>query len=349
MNNQIKQILGDLKKSNIQATTLTGDDSPCVVKEWLSTGCLVLDAIMGKGLPVGRMTEMFGDPSSGKSLIGAQVAALAQANDIIVGYEDTESAVSKDMMKMLGVDVDNLIYDSADTVEGVFKFFETTLESKIAHAKDQMLLLIWDSVAATSVEQEMANEYGKASMGRHAQIISQSLRKFTRQIARERVCVLFLNQTRQKIGVMFGDDTTTFGGNAIPFHASVRVKLDLSSKIKVDAKKGKKIIGMYTRATVVKSKVSMPFKQVMLPIHFGHGIDDALATYMYLQDNDLIKVAGQSSIIQVNNEEIKFKRKEWPGLFEELYNGISELVFGLNDDMSGELADGEAVKDNTDN
>lgn len=214
------------KTKKLDVSLLSDSDSPCVVTDWLSTGTLVLDKILGGGLPVGRVVEIYGGPSSGKSSIAAQVAAQAQANDVTVVYADSETAVSLDIMKMIGVNIKDMVYFSPDTIEMVFETFEAAIGAK---SKDDMLVLIWDSIAATSSELEMENEYGKATMGRHAQLISQGLRKITRLISKDKVCMLLLNQVRQKIGVMWGDPETTFGGMAVSFHSSIRIKLDITS------------------------------------------------------------------------------------------------------------------------
>lgn len=320
------------KLKRLDVSLLSDDDSPCTVTDWIPTGCVALDAIMGGGLPVGRITEIYGDPSTGKSLIGSQVAAMAQQLGYIVGYVDTETAVSKPMMEMVGVNLKELIYTSPDTVEGVFTFFEETMKVMDEIDPDNYLVLIWDSIAATSAKFEQESEFGKAVMGRHAQLISQSLRKITRQFARRKVAVLFLNQVRQKIGVMFGDNETTFGGMAVSFHASVRVKLDLTGKIAVPHKKRKKVIGMNTRATVVKNKVAMPFKEAILPVYFGHGIDDALASFYYLQDLDAIVTSGSWYVIELGGKEIKFQKKEWAGLYDEHFEVLSDFIMGTAED-----------------
>lgn len=328
-------------KHSLDVSLLSDENSPCIINEWLSTGCLVLDAIMGKGLPVGRVTEMFGDPSSGKSLIAAQVASLAQQSEVLVAYADTETAVSMDIMKMLGIKTDELIYASPDTVEEVFTFFSDAVEAKKKVAEDAILLLIWDSIAATSAKMEMEAEYGKATMGKHAQLISQALRKFTRIISEERICCLFLNQVRQKIGVMFGDDTTTFGGNAVSFHASVRVRLDLSSKIKLATPHGNRIVGMNTIATVVKNKVAMPYKKAVLPIYFGNGVDDASATMGYIIDNDIAKKVGQRYDLKLGNETITFSKANWAKLYDENYDKITDLVLNADIQTYGEPEESE--------
>lgn len=326
MSDKLRAMLKEMQESKIEISMVSDDDSPCTVSEWLSTGCLALDAIMGGGLPVGRVTEMFGDPSTGKSLIAAQVAAYAQYIDVPVVYVDTETAVSKEMMEIVGVDVDNLMYSSPDTVEEVFTIFEKAVDAKKIHDPDGMLLLIWDSIAATSVKQEMANEYGKATMGRHALIISHSLRKFTRQISKERVCCLFLNQTRKKIGVLFGDDTATFGGKAVHFHSSIRVHLEEGKKIR----KNKKIVGIQTKALVEKNKVAAPYQEALLPIYFGHGISDYLAAFYYLDDNDLFdkKTGNGWYYFNINDKEVKFQKKNFRKIFDQYYDYIESVIFG---------------------
>jgi recombination protein RecA len=321
----LKSILGDLEKSKnkkFDVSLLSDDNSPCVVTEWMSTGCLALDTIMGGGLPIGRMTEIYGDNSTGKSLIASQVAAIAQDDGALVVYVDTESAVSLPMMKEVGVDIDKLIYSAPDTVEEVFELFSSAVESKVKRFPNKRMLLIWDSVAATSVEQEMENPYGKATMGRHAQIISQSMRKFTRTISKQHVCCLFLNQTREKIGVMFGDNVATFGGKAIGFHASIRIQLKMGQKIKTD---GKKTIGINSRATVVKNKVAVPFKMAELPIYFGHGIDDALASFEYLRVGELLVRKGSYyTIVGIQAE--PFTKAGWEKFYDDNYEKIAEII-----------------------
>ena len=315
----VKKIVEDLVKHGV---SLLGDEgSPCVVNEWLSTGCVALDVIMGGGLPVGRVTEIYGDTSTGKSLIAAQVAALAQEDGHIVVMVDTETAVSLPIMEAVGVDISNMLYATPDTVEEVFTIFEKAIVSKAQHDPDKLLLLIWDSIAATSVMMEMNEEYGKAMMGRHAAIISQGLRKITRHISKGRVCALFLNQTRQKLGILYGDNEATFGGKAVSFYSSVRVRLKLSSKIKSK----ERIIGIDTVASVVKNKVAVPFRDARLPIIFGHGIDDAMASFHYLDKNGIFERSG--SWYTLKGIKGKFQRSTWDGVYDEHYDHISNMIW----------------------
>jgi recombination protein RecA len=320
-NPELDNIMKSLKKNKkFDVSLLSDEDSPCIVSDWLSTGCLALDTIMGGGLPFGRMTEIFGDNSTGKSLIADQCAAIAQGEGITVVLADTESAVSLEMMKAVGVNVDELIYSAPDTIEEVFELFQNAVEAKALASKDSKMLLIWDSVAATSSDLEMISEYGKASMGRHAALISQAMRKFTRIVAKENVAVLFLNQTREKVGVMFGDNVTTFGGKAIGFHASIRIQLKMGRKIK----EGGKIVGIETRAQVVKNKLAVPYMCASLPIFFGHGIDDDLASFYYLKDAKLLVSSG--AWYTCEGIEDKFQLKNWSEVYDKNYEAISTLI-----------------------
>ncbi len=314
-----------LVAADLDVSLLSSETSPCVVTEWLSSGCVALDRILGGGFPVGRMTEIYGDTSTGKSLIVAQVAAAAQEDGHIVMIADSESAVSLPIMDAVGVDIDNLIYSNPDTVEEVFEQFDKAIELKAKKYPDALLVIIWDSVASTSVEQEMDADYGKAFMGRHAGVISQAMRKIIRKVSSHRICMIFVNQTRKKIGVMYGDDETTFGGKAIHFHASIRLRLKLGKKIILKSKKKKKVIGIETKGSVVKNKVAEPFHEATLPIYFGHGIDDALAALYWLQDNDIVNKASWMHI-ELGGEEIKFQKSGWRKIFNKHYDEIWDII-----------------------
>jgi len=321
------KISDDLKQKKLSVMFLNDEESPCVVSEWVSTGCLALDAIMGGGLPVGRLVEIFGDPSTGKSLIASQIAAIAQQMDAIVLYIDTETAVSKDMMAEVGVDISKLLYASPDTVEEVFTIISETIDSKISIDPDCLLVIIWDSIAATSIKQEMEAEFGKATMGRHAALISQGLRKITRKISKNKVCFVVLNQTKEKLGILFGDNVTTFGGKAVSFHSSIRLHLHMSGKIKLN----KHIIGINVKAVTDKNKIAVPYREAILPIYFGHGIDDTEASLLFLKDAGIITTSGAYSYISITGTKFKFQRQGWDKLYENNYNAIEEIVMSVYD------------------
>lgn len=327
----IEDIMKALQDEKFGVTLLSDDDSPCVVSEWISTGCLALDEILGGGLPIGRMVEVYGDASTGKSLIAAQVAAVAQYNGDIVMYIDTESAVSIPIMEAVGVDPDKLIYHAPDTVEDVFELMKAVMDAKEEHDPDRVLLIIWDSVAATTTKAEQEGGMEKMQVADAARNISKGLRTVVRTISKGRTSCLFLNQTRTKIGVMFGDNETTYGGKAMDFYSSIRVRLKTGSKL-VD---GKNVIGINTRAQVVKNKVAMPFKEALLPIFFGHGISDAQAAYEWLGDHDMLEGSGSWRSLTIDGEEVKFQRNgNWPAVFDEHYDHISKLILGGGDDVA---------------
>ena len=318
----VRDLIKELnRKSKLKITALSDDTSPCIIHEVMSTGCLPLDAVLGGGLPVGRITEIYGDEATGKSLIAAQVAAIAQQEGHIVLYIDTESAVSLDIMKEVGVNTEELMYTVPETIDGaqgVFQLMENAIDRE--GLKDKLLVIIWDTIAATSSIREMEGDYGRATMGQHALLISQGLRKISPRISKNRVCALFVNQTRVKLGIMFGDNVATFGGKAVAFYSSVRIELTGGKKIK----KGKQVIGIENMARIVKNKVAMPFGIVTLPIYFGHGINDALASFEYLKTGGYLNQAG--AWYTFNG--VKFQRKNWPEVFDENFDAVADVILG---------------------
>ena len=324
MSDVLNNIMKDVKKkSAFDVALLSSDDSPCVVRDFFPTGSIVLDSIMGGGYPVGRFVEIYGDASSGKTLLAEQAAATLMENskEAIVLYIDTEHALSVPITEAVGIDKDRLIVASPDTIEDVFELMENVIESRQKHADGAPLLIIWDSIAATSAKKEQESEYGKATMGKHAQLISHGLRKIKGLVSKSDVCVILLNQVRVKIGVMFGDNTTTFGGKAVEFYSSIRVHLVNSTKIK----DGKRIIGRNTRATVTKNKVAMPFKSAQLPIYFGHGVHDIEASYLYLVDVGVIEGSGRYKKCPALGLD-RLQRKDWAKIYEERRDDIRDLV-----------------------
>lgn len=256
------------------AYNLSCDDSPTHVNRWISTGSTQLDYIIANqkngGLPEGRIVEIFGPPSIGKSHIATQIAKSTQKMGGIVVYIDTENATSIENLKALGVDISKrFVYVDTHCTEEVLSIAESTIIKAKAMDKDVPVSIIWDSVAATSPKAELVGDYDKESIGLQARAISKGMRKITGVIANEKVLLVCLNQIRTKVGVMYGDPTTTPGGHAIPFHSSVRIKLGAGQQI-VDADKNP--IGINVTAKTIKNKVSAPFRSVDFEIHFGKGI-----------------------------------------------------------------------------
>ena len=256
------------------AYNLSCDDSPTHVNRWISTGSTQLDYIIANqkngGLPEGRIVEIFGPPSIGKSHIATQIAKSTQKMGGIVVYIDTENATSIENLKALGVDISKrFVYVDTHCTEEVLSIAESTIIKAKAMDKDVPVSIIWDSVAATSPKAELVGDYDKESIGLQARAISKGMRKITGVIANEKVLLVCLNQIRTKVGVMYGDPTTTPGGHAIPFHSSVRIKLGAGQQI-LDGDKNP--IGINVTAKTIKNKVSAPFRSVDFEIHFGKGI-----------------------------------------------------------------------------
>lgn len=286
------------------AYNLSTDESPTHVSRWISTGSKQLDYIISNqkegGLPEGRIVEIFGPPSIGKSHIATQIAKSTQNMGGIVVYIDTENATSVENLRLLGVDITKrFVYVDTHCTEDVLSIAESTIIKAKAMDKDVPVTIIWDSVAATSPKAELTGDYDKESIGLQARAISKGMRKINGVIANEKVLFVCLNQIRTKVGVMYGDPTTTPGGMAIPFHSSVRIKLGAGSQI---LNKDKEPIGINVSAKTIKNKVSAPFRKCDFEIHFGIGIKEHEQVFDLLRkhgseviDGNTIQVGGNGA------------------------------------------------------
>ena len=323
------------------------DSTPTDIKDFVSTGSTMLDlAISNKpngGIAVGRITELNGLESSGKSLLGAHMLAETQKKGGVAVYIDTETAVSTEFLSAIGIDVDNMLYLHLETVEDIFHAIEEIVAKVRESDKDRLVTILVDSLAAASTNVEMEADFDKDGWATSkAIIISKAMRKITQMIGRQQIALVFTNQLRQKLGVMFGDPWTTSGGKALPFHSSTRIRLKNTGQIK---DKKNNTIGMKMRAQVIKNRLGPPMRHADFELYFETGIDDDGSWLKVIIDHKLVKQGGSwYTMNNHNGEEVKFQSKDWSELLQDeefkshCYNLICDKVilkyeknFGIDD------------------
>lgn len=316
---------------------------------WVPTSCWPLDAIIGKGIPGGRLIEIYGDESTGKSLVGLDIIANVQAMGGIALLIDPEATSASEFIQGMGVDLDKLLVVNPDTIEEVYDAFnEFMIAKQELDAKNGTItpaVAVWDSVAATTSKAEVdkvaSDGLGGATMAVHARAMSKMLRILPREFARTGTTGIFINQTRQKIGVLFGEKQDTSGGRALKFYSSVRIELKVRRPYKADDK----VSGIEVRATIKKSKVAHPFGKCVFPILFNEGIDNAIACFWYLKDLEIVTSRGGWHYMEVDGEEIKFRKANWRSVFEQHNEYIRRLilegeVYRVEEDVKEEDNDG---------
>lgn len=257
-------------------------DSHNTKVECISTGSISLDLALGGGIPKGRIVEVYGPESSGKTTLTLHVIAEAQRNGGTAAFIDAEHALDPAYAKRIGVDVENLLLSQPDNGEQALEIVETLVRS---NAVD---VIVVDSVAALVPRAEIEGDMGDSHMGLQARLMSQALRKLTGVISRSNVTVIFINQIRMKIGVMFGNPETTTGGNALKFYASVRMDIRRIGQIK----QGEAVVGNRTRVKVVKNKIAAPFREAEFDIMYNQGISASGDILDLATARDIVEKAG---------------------------------------------------------
>ena len=323
------------------------DTTPTDIKDFVSTGSTMLDLAISNqpngGIAVGRITELNGLESSGKSLIGAHILAETQKKGCVAVYIDTETSVSTDFLEAIGVDVESMLYLHLETVEDIFSAVEEIVAKVRESDKDRLVTILVDSLAAATTKVELEAEFDKDGWATSkAIILSKAMRKITQMIGRQKIALVFTNQLRQKLGVMFGDPWTTSGGKALPFHASTRIRLKNVGQIK-DTKKN--TIGMKMRAQVIKNRLGPPMRHADFELYFESGIDNEGSWLHVMKDHKLVKQGGAwYTMNDHQGNEIKFQSKDWAEYLQNekfkkyCYNMICDKVilkyeknFGIDD------------------
>ncbi len=295
---------------------LTKDDSPTFVKDFISTGNLLLDYIAanrkGGGVPCGKITELQGEEASGKSLICAHIIANTQKKGGIAVYLDSENASNPDFMKRIGVDLAALIYVQPGTIEKAFETIEAVIKTMRAKNSLVPITILWDSVGNTPPQAEIEGDYDPNSrMGLGAKAMAKGLRKLTGLIGSEQITVVLTNPLKYSMGGNgYGDPFITPYGKAVPYHSSLRIRLTSSTKLK---DKLNVVFGISTNARIIKSRLGPGHRSVKFDIHFDHGIDDEASWFNALHDAELIEKAdGWCYVEQLPSGKICEKGK-WEG------------------------------------
>ncbi|MFD2563723.1 recombinase RecA [Aquimarina rubra] len=324
----LKLTLDKLDKSYGKGTVMRMGDSAVQEVEVISTGSLGLDLALGVGgYPRGRVIEIFGPESSGKTTLTIHAIAQAQKAGGIAAFIDAEHAFDRFYAEKLGVDIDNLIISQPDNGEQALEIADNLIRSGAID------IIVIDSVAALTPKSEIEGEMGDSKMGLHARLMSQALRKLTSSISKTNCTVIFINQLREKIGVMFGNPETTTGGNALKFYASVRLDIRRSTQIKDS---NSEVQGNKTRVKVVKNKVAPPFRTAEFDIMYGMGISKTGEIIDIGVDYEIIKKSGswfsyQDTKLGQGRDAVKALLNDNPELMEELEEKIKEAIKIVNE------------------
>ena len=311
-----------IEKTYGKGTIMRMGDEAIEQVEAISTGSIALDSALGiGGLPKGRVVEIYGPESSGKTTLAIHAIANVQKNGGIAAFIDAEHAFDRFYAQKLGVDIENLLISQPDNGEQALEITDNLIRSGAID------IIVIDSVAALTPKSEIEGEMGDSKMGLHARLMSQALRKLTATISRTGCCCIFINQLREKIGVMFGNPETTTGGNALKFYASVRLDIRRQAQIK----EGEVVVGNRTKVKIVKNKVAPPFRIAEFDIMYGEGISKVGEIVDLGVDTNIIKKSGSwfsygDTKIGQGRDSVKQMLNDNPEMAEEIELKIREAL-----------------------
>jgi len=314
--------LDKLEKTYGKGTIMKLGDNAIEPLEFISTGSIGLDVALGiGGLPKGRVIEIFGPESSGKSTLAIHAVAESQKKGGIAAYIDAEHSFDRFYAKKLGVDVENLLISQPDNGEQALEIVDNLIRSGAID------VIVIDSVAALTPKSEIEGEMGDSKMGLQARLMSQALRKLTGTISKTKCCCIFINQLREKIGIMFGNPETTTGGNALKFYASIRLDIRRISQIK----EGDVVVGNRVKVKVVKNKVAPPFRTAEFDIMYGEGFSKIGEIIDIGVEHNIIKKSGSwfsygETKLGQGRDSVKQILLDNPELADELEGKIREAI-----------------------
>lgn len=319
----LKLTLDKLDKAYGKGTVMKMSDAPIQDIEAIPSGSLGLDIALGVGgYPRGRVIEIYGPESSGKTTLTLHAIAEAQKAGGIAAFIDAEHAFDRFYAEKLGIDIDNLIISQPDNGEQALEIADNLIRSGAID------IVVIDSVAALTPKSEIEGEMGDSKMGLHARLMSQALRKLTASISKTNCTVMFINQLREKIGVMFGNPETTTGGNALKFYASVRIDIRRSTQIK---ETDGRVIGNKTRVKVVKNKVAPPFRMAEFDIMYGEGVSKVGEVLDLAVEHEIVKKSGSwfsydDTKLGQGRDAVKALIKDNPELMDELEGKVRKII-----------------------
>jgi recombination protein RecA len=328
--------IAQIEKSCGKGSIMRMDAKEKVRVEAVPTGAINLDAAIGVGgIPRGRVTEIYGPESSGKTTLCLHVVANAQKLGGVAAFIDAEHALDTEYARKLGVDVESLLISQPDTGEQALEICEILVRSGAVD------IVVIDSVAALVPKAEIEGDMGESHMGLQARLMSQALRKLTGAISRSKTIVIFINQLREKIGVMFGNPETTTGGKALKFYASVRLDIRRIGPVK----EKEEVVGSHVRVKVVKNKVAPPFKQAEFDIMYAEGISHTSLLVDIGAEANIIEKSGawysyNGQKIGQGRENAKMYLKDNPAMMAEIEEKV-KVVLGITADQPGTPPDSE--------